>query len=643
MNDGLSKNRKKLAAVVSVAIVLLAGTVVMVNDDNVVEESEAFPFVAVGVLLLWGISVGAGYYMGTLSVDDSTEVENRSHEADILAESLSAGVSYYVNSLSQYANIWGLTNDHWERQAELSATALWDGKTAFDTNRILEGSGAYTNIGQLMSNVAAQVNEHWEDVGERTAQWNDYVEIYGSGKMKLAVSFDGDTKGLEASAGQSFTLRIGGVATAEDGSDRVWIQDGSLYSSKDSEIVIELKDGGKRSINLRGGQWNDLGSDFEAGIYKLEEGVTYCGNITGIYGDTADPATVTAGAVAMVNGKNQVFTCTNFVEGTSNYKPECDVQVGSDVYDHAQFRIIVEETENSRSIDITDVLARYQMLLNETQNSLIKANVAANVVWNIYDAAGESNPFLTSLMVPDNYKGVELTVEQRQMITTVAMWDLYEYWDRNGTDASLDECNIELTPSSLFCRGDIKIGDYAFTGVDGTKTDTTVEYKDVIFTPIFYENTILRVGNNQIDQDYYFVMIWSSEGQPLNTFKVENAQSADIKFLGSNDVLNITSMYYDGEPVSSIDLTTEMTVPIDPDTPDIKPTPSGTPDNDTAELIRLIMFILGGILIMWGAYQRNIIVIILGVAVVCFGILGSEWLEDKLWTWKHWRFVWPGS
>ena len=638
----MNQTRKKLMAVASVMIVLVAGTVVMVNDEDVVEESEALgPLIGAFIIMgLWATTARISFYLGTTVAPDSNEIQSRANEASILASSLSAGVQYYVNALSQYSNLWPLTEEHWIRQAELSCVALWEVDKEYSTSEILESSEIYANIGTLLYNAADQVNAHWEDIGNRTTEWNQYVETYGDGKMNLALAFD-NSKTMSASAGESFDIRVGGVVRDADSTrNLVYITGGEMYASDDAVLTPVGTTGS--NVYLGANRWTDLGSDFDAGIYQLESGVTYCGNITEVY--DVRGADVSAGFVAMVNGETQIVSAYNYQQQydpdsstvNNKYKPTCDVTLdGNTAYDAVSLEINVEEDENSQTVDITDVLARYQMLLNTTYSSLIDVNSSAIAVWEMYDLAGEASAYLTTLVVPDTYENVRLTSEQKMMITTLAMQQLYEYWDTHGEEIKQDSYTMTMDSMSLFCRGDIVITDYTFTDVDGNQKATTVEYKDVIFTPIFSQDYDLEVGDNTVDQTG-FVMIWSDEGKPLNTFDVSNPDTANLVFIDDGARLSISSMYYSGEPVSNLHLDASGVEFIDPDVPDVPDPPEPIVENDLSEIVRLIFILLGAGILLYGASRGNWMVIVIGAVLIVVGFLCAGAIADTLDKYLGW-------
>ena len=123
-------------------------------------------------------------------LDPSTSVDEdnlRKEEARLLARSLSDGTTQYANALNNYQNIWGLTSEHWIRQAELASSAYWKPDSAYSPYDTLTLSSAYYNSALMLVNATNQINEQFSVVADHIGEWNasDYAQYYGNGKMQL--------------------------------------------------------------------------------------------------------------------------------------------------------------------------------------------------------------------------------------------------------------------------------------------------------------------------------------------------------------------------------------------------------------------------------------------------------------------------
>lgn len=627
---------RKIVAAGVVTMLLMTGFVVIVNESGEDHEVDALP--VEGWAFLAGVGFGIlleHYILGPIFSDDDEDTA-REGETNTVSTFLNTGVADYTQYLSQYAMMWPLTNEHWIRQAELAATSLWEPGTSYDStwsSKVLEASGVYFNMGQTVDNITSQINAHWGQLNGRIALWSDgkYSEVYGNDKMKMELVLQSVSaeRVLSASAGEKFDIRTGVVLEVDGNNNRAWLSGGDLYSSVYTTIYNDY-----HSYDLEPG-WNHLPdtTEFDAGIYTFgrTDGAVFCGNIVPISGQNA--ASGVAGLVADVNGEYAVITVSQMQAGESQYKPDCDVTDGNRDYDSIFIRISPEEADNGQSVDITAALARFQMMLNTMKSTIPQINTSAATVWEIFTAAGESNPFITTLMVPNTYNNMQLTQEQKQLITSLALEQLYQYWKDNGTDVMKDGYDMTFDSLSLYCRGDVVIKDYTLPGESQSRQ---VEYKDVIFTPLFYRDTSLSIdGTNTID-DYGFVVIWG-KGQSLDSFDSSDPEYAEIIFIGDGAELDIASMKYDGRYVSDVNLEAANINDLPPDTVDLPGPVYTDPDNDLDQVIRMAFVILGVLVMVAGVMSRSYIWLVVGLVIIVLGFLVAEPLEElceKLWDWR---------
>lgn len=649
------ETRRQMFAVTATAILLVAGLGIIVDsqerDDYEVDASFTLTS---SVLILASLGLfGTGYVLGAASAGSEQDpAYSRANEASILAASLASGVMYYQNALDNYSNIWPLTNDHWDRQAEIAAAALWDEGVSFDSEAILTKAHIYENLVDMVYNSTAQVNRHYDDIALRVEQWNstENADYFGDGMMSLEIRYG--NKVISVQPGSDFKMRMGVVLRSTDANDdRAMLYGGEIYSSATSQIR-----NGNTVIDLPAG-WYDLESDpdFYAGIWEFTNGRSYFGSMMTLVGSNAG----SPGIIIEDDGEVTVLTATNVgdaesgaspgegVEGEPDYVTlyDCDITDGTAVYDSIDIAIVPSETENQHVIEATYTLASFAHLYQTLMSSANHASGAAETVWSMYDHAGEASPYLSTLIVPENYANVDLTPAQREMITTLAMQQLYDYWDRNGGAIKQDSYVMTNESLSLLCRGDVTITDFTVGG-----SQEKLEYDDVIFTPIFYEDTTLNADSRPQEIDHQcFVMIWGSakdaEGNDvsLSDFKIADAEMAELIFLGEGATMTIASMKYGEEYVDSLFLDCDDIEIINPGDIIIPDPVIPEKENDLGELLRLIFIILGAAILLWGAKNTNIVTILIGAALILIGFVATEWIENVLEKYFDLVWRWPGS
>lgn len=599
MNEMREKRESSRRRIAAIAVVMMLAMVAVGAglESPEVEEVDALPIAPLVIaVILFAVTAGGAYTLANMGSDSGNGDQDRTSEATLVAQSISAGLAYYDNSLANYNQIWTLTDEHWIRQAELAAASVWEQGTTYDPYEVLETSGVYLNSGYMMQNAAAQINAHYDSMTERMDLWNT-MDTY-KGKMSLELILGNNTT---MSSTSSWAMEIGTVVRNADASaSKVYIVGGDLWASAASTITSSSG----TTINLSKG-WNDLDSNtsFSADIYTLSEGTTYCGSILPVFGSGA--ASVSAGMVAEIGGETKVLTYTSagkIYDGTSEY-------------DKMSLQVVPNGGTAPDATDITSTLADYSELLQTVYSSMSKASSAASIVWSIYDDAGSTSAYLTTLMVPDIYEDVELSEGQKKIITVLAMQQLAEWYTDNSGDVS--DFSAVMTPESmsLFVRGDVT-------------TSAGEIYENVIFTPIFYKDTTLKNGNNTIS-GYGFIAIWA-DGEPLSGWDMESSiTSADLVWVESGATLDVYEMLYDGSIVDTVSLNVSEIDPVDP-TP-IDPTPI-TPEatNKLIEYLEILFTVLGAVMIACGALMRSPIAIAIGSILILMGLFAAEPIADIL-------------
>lgn len=648
-------------------IVMLAVPLTAVQFQDEEEDSEGHPVIAAirgsefvikhgpqiakWLKTIWRIAVvgDIAWNVYELTTPDDPEKENeelRREEARLLARSLADGTSVYANALNNYQNIWGLTQEHWTRQAELTASSYWKSGSTYSPYDMLTDSGTYYNSALMLVNATNQINEQFSTVADHIGEWNssDYAECYGDGKMKLRFSIGSSS--IEVDSGESFTARMGQVVgsgndrTVRSGHTAVYYVGGPVYASSDATMT---GDNGQQ-YTLRAG-WNDNLPSVDgwtgADVYRLSPGVTYFGNFMYVLESDAAPV---QGGLLVSDGTDAMIVTSDIArlyDGAKAY----DAVKGTDGYDLLKISVVPQNAEDIQSSDVTSMLVYYAMLVDQIDDVIRDANQNARVVWGIYDQAGSASPYLTSLLVPVTYENVSLTDVQKNLIVTLAMDQLSSWWkgttqkDKDGNwivnSNSVKTDGYEMTSLSLYCRGNLITKGY---GEDGTTTDVLKE--NVAFTPVFYNNTTLRTGPQELEYQC-FALVYG-ECSSLSNLNEMSYGNCDLVYLGVGSTLDIAEIYYDGEPVPSVFLETSQVDYIDAEKMrDWTPTPP-SPKNDLDELIRLIFILMGGALIVSGLGRGSMLSAVLGVALIVAGVFLAGPLAELLSGWPlYWRFEWP--
>ncbi len=604
---GSNNGNRKILAVAAVAILIaaFAGTSVMVaEDDNEVEAMEpvTLAVVALAVTFSIGVAVGAGGgYVLWHGEGGNNDDEIRGLEAQAVAESIINCVGLYGQSIQTLEQVWTLTNEHHIRQAELAASELWQEGREMPPYEILTMSGVYANSAYMLDNSAAQISALYDLVAESLDDWNQ-TDTYRD-KMELELNWGSGSMRTKTSFGLDF-----GTATVDvkSGADRVYLTTKSTLWASEAATITDPEG---NSFDLSKG-FNDLsGFDgFEDDMYTLQSGVTYCGDMMAVLDQGAAP--LYAGAVMQCGDETKVAVYSDghiIVDGRQSDSLSLTIH---------------PEGAGSMTADITDIMGQFSSLMDTVYLTMANASSAAASVWGIYDKAGQASAYLSTLMVPNIYDGMEITQSQQELITILAMEQLASYWNDNGDQIKTDDYMMSDS-MSLFVRGDI---------IDSTGETL---YEDVIFTPFFYQDTSMSTGTFSV-QRQAILAIWGT-GENLSSWDgLSDSDKAALMVAEPGYSVVVYEMKNQGQMTDHVDLTVNKISIIDPYklSHGVHKT---DPDNDLDKIVMLALVLLGILVLMSGWRSGNYVVMGIGVLMIAAGLLLSSTIEGLLYDWFGWR------
>lgn len=621
---------RRLFAFAAVAIMLAAPLVVFNASDEPEETDGALASFAAGFILGAAIFGMVGYFAGSADAE-TEESQAQTGEANALATGIGDyGKPAIFTSYVNYANIWPLTQDHWTRQAEIRAAAEWDKDTAWSdavADSILTSSSIYQNEATMLANAAAQWNSMMETAADRIHDWGSHSQ-YRDGKLRLVLNAGGHR--IDADSGdEDIQLFIGSaVRNVQDGRQAVFYAGGPVYSSAACVMTGTTVDGHTNTIRLKQG-WNtdlpDVGSFTNAGIYQLPSGNSYCGCFQGV---EEDGASLCAGMAAVAGSETLFVTWNGYQLSTT----------GSDSISELSLRVVAESGSSPSAFSIRDILESYLGLMKEIDAAQATAVRNARVMWSAYTELGESNAYWTSLAVPkDDVNDLGWTDEQLKLINYLAMDQIAGYHSSHSQEVADMSFEMSKDSLSLYCRGTIEVPeDSALASETGGSTKAT----SYAFTPIMLSDQHLEIGTN-ITSDICYIVIWG-ECTSLGGFEAADFQNASIMTVSTGTRLNIAEMMHDGDSVRTMDLTVKKIDWVEPQKPD---DPNGPIDyveeNDLDELIRLICFLIGAVLLFLGFTRGSGTAFIAGIALIGVGWFLAEPIETMIEDWTDHRWLMP--
>ncbi|MBE6526366.1 MAG: hypothetical protein E7Z63_01150 [Thermoplasmata archaeon] len=614
-----------------------AGLNIKATQEKLSEPSVAFTLLTMGPLVGAAVLWWSDTLTGSGDVD--TDAYLRVGEANNVRNMVKTATVFTSNAHQNYAQLWGLTKEHWVRQAELEAFSLWDGTKTYDSIDVLTGSLVFDNNTVMTANAVAQIDLFFDEMTKHFKLYEDY-DAY-DGMIHETVSLGGTGR---FSATNDLEMRLMSVADASKGEVRVYI--GTIDAEKDFIKSDEIEDHG---VTYAPGWIQNLGQstitiggvtipsgerayisdeNFTAGVYTIPAGAVIGGDtLSQVIGGVS----LTAGLYVR-SGDNFGYIHTvgdKFAYGTEATSFETlEMEIGADDIPSD------DDVKNPGPFDISNVLTSYQKLLDKLSDVTKSANTAASTVWGIYDDAHAKNHYVTTTLESVNYDGMVLSKEMNRIMEIFAMKQLVDYWAENKDNLENLQISLLGTDEDMyapFVRGTI----YDRLGLP--------IYTDVIFTPLFQNKDVtLDVGTVYDVDQTVIVAIWADgSDQTLRQWAMSGMETGDYaaQFLedGCSIEVKDLGLCYKGEGDSAPTMHTETSVQfkinrvnyIEPE--EVKPTPPTPPPKDggDANILKLICIVLGAVLIVWGVLRRNILNIIIGIAFILFAVM----LADQVYEW----------
>jgi len=617
-------NAKILSAAAVLTILCASCAGFMVADER--EEPDGFPPLVIAVIVASSAGVGGGWFLHEyLDSDDSdTQPYMRLAAANNATDIMSVATAFTANANSNYAQLWGMTKEHWIRQAELEAYSEWKSGTAYDGNSVLLGARAYENNAVMTANAVAQMDSFFDDISEKVDGWSG-TDTY-DGQMSIGFMLD-NTKVF--TSGNSLNGDLISVADASGKDAKVYVGtvgEGYIVTSESYRPAYVYNFGGTTSITSENGTTyvlqtgknylSDLRSTvgnkaFEPGIYRISNAVIGGDTLSSVMGASYIPlkagmAMQTDGTVRVAILDGESVICGNGTFGSLSFKVEpAGIPSGEDA---------------PESVDLTRVLKAYQGLLDKLYWTSVSANNAAGAVWNIYDRADARDYGVSTLMSSNVYDSVVLSEGMNEILTLSAMQQLATYYDANGD--RLDSLQIGLYGTGMdapFVRGSI-LDEY------GNEV-----YSDVIFTPFFQSDSVtLERGIDHSVQQNTLVAVWA-DGRDLTAWYSDamRTDGYETAFIEKGYTLRISQLGVcdsDGmhnEP--KVDFKVTKVDYVAPEKTHLTDDPD--PGAEGKSILKYVCIAAGALLAVLGIVRRSPVSVMAGIGLIVFGLLfaGPVW------------------
>ena len=637
-------SRSRAFAWFAVALMLSAPLVAVAADEREDSEVDAFAIPVVLILFtpnfLAGIVAGfAGGALFTYSLMSSNDTDVQPYlrlmSARDVSNIMDTAAKFSQNANANYAQLWGMTKEHWIRQAELEAYSEWESGESMDKDTVLTNAALYRNAAIMSANAVAQFDYATDALEVSTAGWGT-DETY---QDKMTVRFSGPGGGFSSASGH-WNADMAAVADARGAIGYVYVGD----VGRDEVLTVEEKDGSpyepgwiyafsdstelsnsKHIYTLNKGKHylSDL-DGFEPGIYRISNAV--------VAGDTLAE---TQGASSLGLMPGLAFRADGGDANLAYLKGGKIMCNGSELSDMT-FQVVLaqgdypagEYANLPKAVSLKGMLESYGELLDRMAWTATSAANAAGAVWGIYAAADAKSYTVTTLMNSFNYDGWFLSEGMKKAAELSALSQLGEYWAENGSDLKdlyVALYSAEDMPNAPFVRGSI----YDEYG--------NLQQEDVVYTPFFQTKDVtMRTGADLTVDQNTLIMVWGKADGSLQQWYSDATAGGTVyygaTFAGKGYTLTNTELAIckDGqsppmETVGEIYFDVTEVNFIDPHL--IKRDSDPDPEETGTNWVFVIAMALGLICAAYGLLTRNFVYIALGIGLVLFAVVfaGSIW------------------
>lgn len=525
----------RMPRVATIFAIVLVAMLLTVPVSPAVEDAEAIAPIIVAGLIVSGIAISfiAGWLANDYLTEDDGPVydqeklasELREQEAEWITSSIEDASIIVGNAMDMNTESWRFTNSYWERQAEVAVADQWTINSSMNAERILEASGLRSNSTVVQYNWALLSDAVPNKFSQVLASYQE-VNTYGS--MRLGLIWDENSLVTDG----NLSIHFGSATIVSSSNDDcVYLDNRSMVYVLGGSARIESELG---SYVLVAGE-NNI-SAIPSGVYELQADRMYIGGLASVF--APDAADINAGLIAVTSAG-----IAGAVKQDSNYA----VWSGSNRFNSESLSYGVRHEVNSwKTANLNVSLCGYQNLLNEIEANNIRAINAAQVMWMVFDSAGNSTSMLSPSAIIPALENLNLTVEQQYLIYMSVMQQIGDWYSRNSINMELSDLSVSPQSLELVCRG-------AIYGPRGQE----IVGADSVWTPMIYlRDQPVSVGNSTWTQTG-LVMVWGttssldgweSNGTAMRLIEVTPGYSFSIEEMtyqgNSTDLVNLEVSSY---------------------------------------------------------------------------------------------------
>ena len=512
----MESNRRKMAAAFAVVAMVMAVAVIAPTTAEV-EESDGIiieaSILTIGLVssLIFGGGMLAGWFVNEVTdpvapASDQEEVykQLRGLYSETLVSNMNTAKNLISSVMPADTSLWSFTTNYWNRATELSVADYWSMDNEYDGNLMTEQAMLRQNVESYVYDWQAAVDAAYNNITQKHTVLTG--DCYGN--MSMSVVWSGGSYTADGSSAfnvdllqvvdntrSGTTVYIDG-STEDSGGNFNEQTSGTIYVNGSNSVTLRYIDTGQ-TFSLHGGM-NSVSNVLPSGLYRIESsGAT----IAGPFSMAADhDAADVEGGMVLVSGDDFSIVTAN---GNS---VDVETSEGSSVTSsYLRFDVSYEGSDGAvtDSSVICDgeynIVRDWNAMISQINNVIERASIAGETIWGIFDAAQESNSFLSPSSITASVPGVTLDAVQSQAIYIQSMMQIVDYWQQYGDDLSHSMAFTTNRESlDLYCYGDIYYNGQLWA-------------QDVIFTPYMTVGKQILTTDGPIEwTGPGYAMVWAS-------------------------------------------------------------------------------------------------------------------------------------
>lgn len=639
----------------AVALMLSVAAVPMAQDGAEAEPSApmaadlAVQPLAIGAVGGFLIGLTVGIALGIL-IDDPSEPaadqedvyrQCRDLYSQLMVSNWDTAKNLIASVMPADTSLWSYTTNYWNRATELAVAEWWTQGTSYDADLMTEEALLRQNVMNYIYDWQAAVDNAYNNILSKN------VELTGDcyGDMRLSVVWDGGSMVpgggndigmdllqavMKTSAGQTVYID---TSDEDDGGNYDPATSGTLYAFG-NDVILTYIGGGigtGEQHTVTNGHPADVTS-WPCGLYRIENGGAVLAGPLSMSAD-ADAAEV-MGALIVTTGSDTALFYPGGA-GVLNVRHDgattatgtlriCIDYTGRDATHRES--VLLGTSDSGQGYDI---VGGWNDMVQAINAVISNAGQAGQVIWDVFDAAEESNSFVSPSSVSMTIPGVTLTASQAEAVTVQAMMQIADYWERNEGKIVDAEFSTDAESLSVYVYGDIYLNGQLWV-------------KGAVITPYMATSEQRIESGQRVEWDGPgFAMMWA-QVDDFDDFDPSAAMdSANYELLDMSEgyVMDVKAIVQNGEEVQSLTLKPIMVLRNTTGSDDPGNPPEPVEVMDAGTLIMIILLILA-LCIFLVFYIMDMpvagLVMAMIVAVIGLGFSGtiaSLFLGTFEWRW----------